>query len=107
MVKKKNGDYRLVVNYSTGLDDQLPGFKQPIPDEIYSRLSGSRVYPVIDVSRAFHQFVLTTESRKLTTISTIIGFFEYIPMFQGLKTVSSDFQEVREEMCSDLDSQTS
>ena len=95
IVKKKDGKYRLVVDFSTGLNESLdePGYPLPTPEDIYNELAGSTVFSVIDIPDAYHHLEVDEESRELLTISTSEGLIRSTRMLQGVKTAPSIFQK--------------
>uniref|UniRef100_A0A914ZA88 RNA-directed DNA polymerase n=1 Tax=Panagrolaimus superbus TaxID=310955 RepID=A0A914ZA88_9BILA len=106
LVPKKDGKHRLVVDYSTGLNERLeePCYSLPLPEDIYAKLAGCKVFSILDFSNAYHQLELAEESKKYTTISTPFGLFRYNCLSQGLKTAVSDFQETAVLMLNDIPS---
>uniref|UniRef100_A0A914QPJ1 RNA-directed DNA polymerase n=1 Tax=Panagrolaimus davidi TaxID=227884 RepID=A0A914QPJ1_9BILA len=105
LIPRKDGRHRLVVDYSTGLNDRLvePCYTLPLPEDIFAKLSGCTVFSTLDFSDAYHQVGLSKESQKYTTIATPFGLYRYKRLSQGLKTAVSDFQEVAELMLNDVD----
>ena len=53
--------------------------KSPIPniDDLFDKVAGGQLCTTLDLSNAYQQVVLDQESRKLTTINTSKGLFEY------------------------------
>ena len=74
------GDYKLTVNVAVKVDNY------PIPnvDDLYSKLSGGVLYSKLDLSHAYQQVVLSEESQKLTTITTLKGLFAYTRLCCGV-----------------------
>uniref|UniRef100_A0A914Y244 RNA-directed DNA polymerase n=1 Tax=Panagrolaimus superbus TaxID=310955 RepID=A0A914Y244_9BILA len=101
--KGKDGRSRLVIDYSTGLNDQLeePCYSLPLPEDIFSRFSGCTVFSQLDFADAYHQLELDEESQKLTTVSTTFGQFRYKRLGFGIKTAVSDYQEAMDKMLDD------
>uniref|UniRef100_A0A914P419 RNA-directed DNA polymerase n=1 Tax=Panagrolaimus davidi TaxID=227884 RepID=A0A914P419_9BILA len=97
--------HRLVVDYSTGLNERLeePCYTLPLPEDIFAKLSGCKVFSILDFSDGYHQLELGEKSQQYTTISTPFGYYRYKRLAQGLKTAVSDFQEVVELMLKDID----
>uniref|UniRef100_A0A914YYJ5 RNA-directed DNA polymerase n=1 Tax=Panagrolaimus superbus TaxID=310955 RepID=A0A914YYJ5_9BILA len=103
LLKRKDGRPRLVVDYSTGLNDKLeePCYTLPLPEDVFTRFAGCSVFSILDFSDAYHQLMLDKESQELTTESTPFGLFRYKRLCFGIKTAVSDFQEVMDQMLHD------
>uniref|UniRef100_A0A914R0K0 Reverse transcriptase domain-containing protein n=1 Tax=Panagrolaimus davidi TaxID=227884 RepID=A0A914R0K0_9BILA len=65
IVKRKDGRSRFVVDYSTGLNDQLEesSYQLPVPEDIFDQLSGCSYFTQLDFSDAYHQIPLDEESQ--------------------------------------------
>uniref|UniRef100_A0A914Q1Q4 RNA-directed DNA polymerase n=1 Tax=Panagrolaimus davidi TaxID=227884 RepID=A0A914Q1Q4_9BILA len=104
IVKRKDGRSRFVVDYSTGLNDQLQesSYQLPVPEDLFDRFAGCKVFTLMDMPDAYHQIPLDEESQNLTTVSTPFGYFKYLVAAMGLKTLPSDFQQIMDDMLEDL-----
>lgn len=100
--KKANGSIRICGDYSTGLSEVLEPHQYPLltPDEIFSKLSNNKVFTVIDLSDAFLQVEVDEEFRKLITINTHRGLFQYNRLPFGIKTAPGCFQQIMDMMIS-------
>ncbi|XP_017471606.1 PREDICTED: uncharacterized protein K02A2.6-like [Rhagoletis zephyria] len=69
-VKKPSGKVRICGDYSSGLNACLEPHQYPLhtPEEIYAKVAGSHCFSVIDLSDAYLQVPVTSESAKLLTI---------------------------------------
>uniref|UniRef100_A0AC35GTQ6 Uncharacterized protein n=1 Tax=Panagrolaimus sp. PS1159 TaxID=55785 RepID=A0AC35GTQ6_9BILA len=106
---RKDGRPRLVVDYSTGLNDKLeePCYQLPVPEDIFNQLSGCCVFSQLDFSDAYHQMELDEDSQELSTVSTPDGLFRYKRLGFGIKNAVSDFQETMDSMLDDIPSAAS
>lgn len=97
-VQKKSGSIRVCGDYATGLNDQLQSCQYPLPtgDEIFAKLSGCKIFSKIDLSDAFLQVEIHPESRKLLTIHTHKGLFEFNRLPPGAKPAPGIFQQIIE-----------
>uniref|UniRef100_A0AC34GW57 Reverse transcriptase domain-containing protein n=1 Tax=Panagrolaimus sp. ES5 TaxID=591445 RepID=A0AC34GW57_9BILA len=104
IVKRKDGRSRFVVDYSTGLNEQLEesSYQLPVPEDIYDRLNGCKYFTQLDLSDAYHQVPLDEESQKLTMVTTPFGYFKFLVAAMGLKTLPSDFQQIMDDMLHDM-----
>lgn len=56
----------------------------------------------INLSQAYHQLELTTESRKYTTINTYLGLYQYKRLTYGVNSAVSIFQRTIENVLKGL-----
>ena len=63
-------------------------------EELQCQLSGSTVFPVLDLKNAFHHVKLHKDSRDLTTFVTPRGVYRYKVLMFGLKSASEIFQKI-------------
>ncbi len=86
------GDYKLTVNQVAKPDIY------PIPriEDLFASLSGGKTFTKLDLSNAYQQLVLDEPSRKLTTINTHRGLYEYCRMPFGISAAPSIFQRTIE-----------
>ncbi|CAH8507896.1 unnamed protein product [Schistosoma haematobium] len=93
------GDYRLTLN-SRSLKQTCTTVEA---EDILNRLHGSKVFSKVDLRDAYLQIPLDHFSSILTTINTPFGLFKYnFPPF-GLSCSPAIFQEVMNEVVSDLE----
>ena len=92
-------DYKVTVNSASKLD------KYPLPriEDLFSQLEGGKTYSKLDLSNAFQQVSLDTESKKFTTINTSKGLFQYTRLPFGISSAPSIFQRVMDGVLSGLD----
>ena len=75
------GDYKVIINQDVKVD------KYPTPNinDLITKLTGDVMYTKLDLSHAYQQVVLDEVSRKLTTINTSKGLFEYERLPYGVR----------------------
>ena len=93
------GDYKVTVNSASKLDKYL----LPRIEDLFSQLEGGKTYSKLDLSNAFQQVSLDTESKKFTTINTSKGLFQYTRLPFGISSAPSIFQRVMDGVLSGLD----
>ena len=88
------GDYKITVNRAAKLD------RYPIPriEELFTSLAGGKVFTKLDLSHAYLQIPLDTDSRRYVTINTHRGLFEYRRLPFGVASAPSIFQRVMENL---------
>ncbi|XP_062541114.1 uncharacterized protein K02A2.6-like [Armigeres subalbatus] len=103
-VRKPNGKVRICADYSTGLNEALEGnhYPLPTPEEIFAQLNGSVVFSIIDLSDAYLQVEVDEESKKLLTINTHRGLFQFNRLAPGVKSAPGAFQRLVDSMIADI-----
>ena len=88
------GDYKVTINRSARVE------KYPIPriEELFTSLAGGKSFSKLDLSHAYLQIPLDEASRRLVTINTHKGLFEYQRLPFGIASAPSIFQRVMENL---------
>ncbi|XP_062711283.1 uncharacterized protein K02A2.6-like [Aedes albopictus] len=105
VVKKPGGKVRICADYSTGLNAVLEPHHYPLPtpDDIFSKLAGSKIFSVIDLSDTYLQVEVDDESKKLLTINTHRGLFQFNRLAPGVKSAPGAFQQLMSSMIAGLE----
>ena len=100
VVKKKTGDIRLCADYSTGLNEILQDHHHPLPtaEDIFTELNGGVFFSTVDLAEAYLQVEVTDECKKMLTINTPKGLFQYNRLPFGVKTAPATFQQMIDTM---------
>ncbi len=103
VVRKKGGSVRICgdfrgINAVTQIDAE-PMFDQ---QEIFSRLSHSRVFSKLDLTKGFFQIPLDPESRKITAFATPRGLYQYRVLPFGLANSPAVFNRRIRQVLGDL-----
>ncbi|XP_062538267.1 uncharacterized protein K02A2.6-like [Armigeres subalbatus] len=95
---------RLCADYSTGLNAALVtnNFPLPTPEKIFSKVSGSKIFSIIDLSDAYLQVEVDDKSKKLLTINTHRGLFRFNRLAPGVKSAPGIFQQLMSKMVSGI-----
>jgi hypothetical protein len=92
LVKKSDSTYRLTVDYRTlnsfSKFDAEPAFN--LDDDLH-KFAGSKYYSEIDITKAYHQVELDSDSRPLTAFPTARGLMEYTRLPFGLLTACATY----------------
>ncbi|XP_055616766.1 uncharacterized protein K02A2.6-like [Toxorhynchites rutilus septentrionalis] len=104
VVRKANGSIRICGDYSTGLNERLQShqYPLPLPQDIFSKLTGCIVFSTIDLSDAFLQMEVDESSRRMLTINTHRGLYEYNRLPPGVKAAPGAFQQIIDTMLGGL-----
>ena len=104
VIRKPNGTIRLCADFSTGLNAALAPYQYPLPapEDLFAKLNGGRYFAKLDLTEAYLQIPVTTESRELLTINTHKGLYQYNRLPFGIKTAPAIFQQLMDTMLSDI-----
>ena len=95
VVKKKNGDFRLCIDYRRLNSVTIkPTFQIPDSRTIFDSLSGSTYFSAIDISSAYYQCAVKEDHKKYTAFTTRKGQFEFNRMPFGLSGAPFTFQRL-------------
>ena len=103
--RKANGKLRLCCDYKITINKYLvnDSYHPPDIETMFSKLGDAKVFSKFDLKSAYWQVELDNESKKLTTINTTKGLYYFNRLPFGVKTASSIFQRVIENVCSGLE----
>lgn len=93
LVKKKNGDVRMCIDYRT-LNKQTLRENYPLPliEDQLVKLHNKKYFSCLDLKNGFYHVKMSTESIHLTSFVTPHGQFEFTKMPFGLRNAPSIFQ---------------
>jgi hypothetical protein len=103
LVKKKNGKWRMCVDY-TSLNKACPKHPFPLPciDQIVDSTAGCELLSFLDAYSGYHQ-IKTKESDQLaTSFITLFGTYCYVTMLFGLKNMGATYQHCMLRVFGDL-----
>lgn len=97
VVRKKNGDVRVCIDYRK-LNTQTVKDSYALPnlEESFSELTGSRWFSVLDLKSGFYQIEMEEADKHKTAFVCPLGFFEFNRMPQGITNAPSTFQRLME-----------
>jgi hypothetical protein len=103
LVKKKNGKWRMCVDY-TSLNKACPKHPFPLPhiDQIVDSTMGCELLSFLDAYSCYHQIKMRESDQLVTSFITLFGTYCYITMLFGLKNVGATYQRVCSEFLGTL-----
>ena len=96
---KKDGGLRFCIDYrwlnKKTIRNQYP---LPLPEELFDRLGGSKVFSKIDLRSGYWQVPLRQEDRKKTAFKTRWGLFEYLVVPFGVTNAPAQFMNLMNDV---------
>lgn len=103
VVRKKNGDVRLCVDYrKLNLQTVKDAYALPNLEETFSTLTGSQWFSVLDLKSGYYQIEVEEADKPKTAFVCPIGFWEFNRMPQGITNAPSTFQRLMEKCMGDM-----
>ena len=100
-IKKKNGKWRLVCDYSlTNQQLQPDSYPLPLTEDIVAEQARCEIFSTIDLRDAFHQVALDTSSRPITNIQMPGGLWQWTVVPQGINVGPALLQRDIDATCS-------
>ncbi|KAG0437535.1 Retrovirus-related Pol polyprotein from transposon 17.6 [Dictyocoela muelleri] len=102
-IRKKNGELRLVVDY-TNLNKVTVKETFPCPNlqECLIDLSNSNIFSSIDLNMGYHQIPMHKDSIKFTSFIILNEQYEYLRMPFGLTNAPRTFQRIIQRLLSEF-----
>jgi hypothetical protein len=100
VVVKNNGSLRICGDYKSTLNPALEVDKYPLPraEQLFSNLSGGRLFSKLDLKEAYMQIELSEDSKKYTVVNTHRGLYMYNRLVYGVASAAAIFQRVIEQL---------
>ena len=99
-VAKVNGQIRICGGYKMTINQVAKSDVYPLPlvEDLFNKLSGDKLFTKHDLTHAYQQVLLDDESKKLTTINTTKGLFQYERLPFAVAAAPSIFQRLMENL---------
>ena len=103
LVRKKNGDIRLCVDYRT-LNSRTIRDQYNIPkiEDTLHTLSGAAWFSTLDLKSGYYQIEMKEEDKPKTAFWCPLGFYEFNRMPQGITNAPATFQRMMEKCLGDM-----
>ena len=103
IVRKKNGDVRMCIDYRTLNSRTIPDqYTTPRIDEALDCLSGSKWFSVLDLRSGYYQIAMKEEDKEKTAFICPLGFYQFERMPQGITGAPATFQRLMEKAVGDM-----
>ena len=92
------GDYKLTANKAA----KTESYPLPKVEDIFSSLSGGKLFTTLDLAHAYNQIPLDLESQKLVVLNTHKGLYRYKRLPFGIASAPAVFQRTMENLLRDI-----
>ena len=78
----------------------LEGDKYPLPriEDLFAKLTGGKTFTTLDMTHAYHQLILDSESQKYVVVNTHRGLYQYKRLPFGIASAPSQFQRIMDQI---------
>ena len=97
-VPKSDGTVRICGDFKVTLNGALEVDHHPLPtpEDLFATTAGAKYFSKLDLSHAYQEVKLAEVARKLVTISTHRGLYQYKRLPFGVASVPALFQRLME-----------
>lgn len=100
VITKPDGNVSLCVDYKVTVNLQLEAAHYPLKriDEIFNSLKNSKYFCRIDLYKAYLHVLVGDDSKQMQTISTLRGTYLMLRLSFGIKTASTEFNRILDQI---------
>ena len=103
MVPKKNGQYRICIDYrKLNAVTRVDAFPMPTVDAILASLHGAQIFSSLDLRSGYWQMSVAQEDREKTVFVCDQGLFQFWVLPFGVVNGPASFQRLMSEVLGDL-----
>lgn len=103
VVRKKNGEVRLCIDYRRlNLQTIKDAYALPNLEETFTKLTGSEWFSVLDLKSGYYQIEMAEADKPKTAFVCPLGFWEFNRMPQGITNAPSTFQRLMERCVGEM-----
>ena len=104
-VPKKDGSIRVCGDYKVTVNPALEVDKYPLPrpEDLFATLAGGKKFTTLDLSHAYNQLILDSESQKYVVVNTHKGLYSYKRLPFGIASAPAVFQRVMDQILQGMD----
>lgn len=104
-VLKPDGSVRICGDFKVTINPHLLVNQYPLPraEDLFAKLNGGITFTKLDLTNAYQQMLLDEDSKKLVTISTHKGLFQYQRLPFGVASAPAVFQKSMETLLLGVD----
>uniref|UniRef100_A0A3B3QDK9 Gypsy retrotransposon integrase-like protein 1 n=1 Tax=Paramormyrops kingsleyae TaxID=1676925 RepID=A0A3B3QDK9_9TELE len=103
VVRKKNGNIRMCVDYRTLNRRTIPDqYTVPRIEDALACLTGSQWFSVLDLRSGYYQIPMNKADKEKTAFISPVGFYQFERMPQGIMGAPATFQRIMEKTLGDM-----
>ncbi|MES9884563.1 MAG: RNase H-like domain-containing protein [Sedimenticola sp.] len=105
VVPKSDGSIRICGDYKVTVNRTVPDEPYPIPntDDLFATLAGGEKFTKLDLSHAYSQLELDSNSMEYLTVNTHVGLYQFNRLAYGVSSAPAIFQGVMDRVLNGIE----